>query len=806
MTYVIYALEPPIGLRSQIRGQQVDVLHSRNLFRRREIANNFFNPKDSKADISLEFLDKKFDLQLRHDSALFEHGIHAVIVGSDGVHQPFIVDRENYWIGIVIGDPNSQVNVYISPAGVLEGHMNAFGEDYVFEFAHRHFSESVESVSDYTVVYRLKDVIDPSELEANVNHTNYSFCGNSEHDHAHGEQTPEEHKVKVKLPFRPTLSRRSPASATFNTCTMSIVADYSFFVATGSNQATALAQMLTHITRANDIVKGTTFTGFNSLPEYSSIKLASTNVVIYSTNVNALSTAGATATQSSFLDAFANLNTWTTCLAHLFTANNFGSTLGLAYVGQPGSSGGICDNLGSKDYNTGWTSIIGNGVLLVAATAQLVTAHEIGHNFGASHDGAVASSTTLVFNDTLKAQCLTEAGETFLMNPIAVSGSQTRNSQFSTCSRRLIRDTIASKGNCFVVPANGFCGDGVRCTNASICSSGIAEVCDAGSTGDTCCYGLEATSLQCKYKDTAYKCTPSNDVCCTSSCLISNSTTPCYTATQNDNSCRSTSLCNGINATTCPASIAQPLGTPCGNGDSCNGLTATTTSCIDFCTKYQATKCTCENSNDCRLCCKHDSTKTVSCGSPFKNYNTSGTSGTVFTCTRADVALLNVANVTCKTSTYWTAKLGKAIYFNASQRDPYCATYNSSNSNETCLGILDLQQNTPCSIGVCGSTAKCEALSTKIADSESDKYSSLSISNAAYWMQKNIVGTVLIFSFLLWVPFGCWMSKSDKRAKKENAYYGMRPHDTNKVGTVFKARRAAVGKSPQAQAQVYRKK
>jgi len=60
------------------------------------------------------------------------------------------------------------------------------------------------------------------------------------------------------------------------------------------------------------------------------------------------------------------------CLAHLLTHRDFGCVIGLATMG------GICRKFG----NTGWTKMSENDDLVVNTMA-----HEIGHNFGADHDG-----------------------------------------------------------------------------------------------------------------------------------------------------------------------------------------------------------------------------------------------------------------------------------------------------------------------------------------------------------------------------------------------------------------------------------
>jgi hypothetical protein len=103
-------------------------------------------------------------------------------------------------------------------------------------------------------------------------------------------------------------------------------------------------------------------------------------------------------------------------LNHLFSGKDFdGSTVGVAYVNV------LC----SSSYGYGI-----NQVRAANSTTALTIAHEMGHNFGASHDGQSGSN------------CSAQTGS-WLMSP-SLNGSST----FSPCSRSVIEPRIGA-ASCF---------------------------------------------------------------------------------------------------------------------------------------------------------------------------------------------------------------------------------------------------------------------------------------------------------------------------------------------------------------------
>ena len=108
-------------------------------------------------------------------------------------------------------------------------------------------------------------------------------------------------------------------------------------------------------------------------------------------------------------------------LTQLYTGRNFTtSTVGVAWRGA------LCDNYFSAGLSEGRAGV---------TTDSLIAAHEIGHNFGAEHDGQPGSS------------CETEP-ETFIM-----AASVNGNDQFSACSIAVMQAEAAAAACISALPA-----------------------------------------------------------------------------------------------------------------------------------------------------------------------------------------------------------------------------------------------------------------------------------------------------------------------------------------------------------------
>ncbi|MBL8271675.1 M12 family metallo-peptidase [Steroidobacter sp.] len=127
----------------------------------------------------------------------------------------------------------------------------------------------------------------------------------------------------------------------------------------------------------------------------------------------------ATTSASSLLNELGDLrkrssNLYSRGLTHLFTGRNLdGSTVGIAFMNS------VCD----RQYGAGITE----ASMRSAWTESLIAAHEIGHNFGAPHDGDADEA------------CASTATGSFLMSP-SING----NDRFSACSLGIMQPKAAS--------------------------------------------------------------------------------------------------------------------------------------------------------------------------------------------------------------------------------------------------------------------------------------------------------------------------------------------------------------------------
>jgi hypothetical protein len=178
---------------------------------------------------------------------------------------------------------------------------------------------------------------------------------------------------------------------------MGAVGDFEFTNSKGGDAAAATA-----ITNRLNIVDGI-------FSQQLGVQITVTNIDTFASSNDPFSD---TANASTLLDELSDYRSTTpaqssTGLTHLYTGRNLnGTTVGLAWTSSPGSAA-LCSNYFGAGLSEGNDS---------ATFDSLVAAHEIGHNFGAPHDGQSGSA------------CESETGAFIMASQL--NGSD----QFSSCS------------------------------------------------------------------------------------------------------------------------------------------------------------------------------------------------------------------------------------------------------------------------------------------------------------------------------------------------------------------------------------
>lgn len=339
-------------------------------------------------------------------------------------------------------------------------------------------------------------------------------------------------------------------------CPMILYASHSFFLANGATVTSALQAMIDRFLIAKDVFA-------NNPVFYSSstmaVKLQFANWKV-ETFKNQYFTDPPSPTPQTFLDAVSRISDISGyCLGHMFTHYDFSGTVGLAWLGSNSSLGGICESYNpTYGYtNCGFTTDITFGANQLYGINGLVTAHEIGHNMGSTHDTNEG------------------APNYFVMYPFASDGSKSNNNKLSDKSKASIGNVIRGNGNCFNVTEGAVCGNKVV---------EQTEKCDCGGTGlsaaqceavDKCC------QTNCTLKNITTECSafhPVNGVCCNGNTCKNltgdpcGSAAPCKTArTCTNGECLSAS--NLPDNTVCDTVTANCSGSHCGNlcfSGSCN--------------------------------------------------------------------------------------------------------------------------------------------------------------------------------------------------------------------------------------------
>ncbi|XP_068011435.1 disintegrin and metalloproteinase domain-containing protein 17 isoform X1 [Melanerpes formicivorus] len=636
--------------------------------------------------LSFSALQRHFKLYLTASAEHFSERFQAVVVDAEGRERQHPVQWQDFLTGHVVGEHNSRVVAHIGDDDFTV-RINTDGEEFNIEPLWRFVDDEQD---ERLLVYRSEDIKDFSRLQSP------KVCGYLKLDEE--ELLPkgmEDRQQQGVLPSG-SLQRRSRAvpEGSRNTCKMLVVADHLFFKYMGrGEESTTINYLIELIDRVDDIYRNTSwdngaFHGYGIQIQQIMIHNEPNPVKPGEKHYNMARSYPDEKKDAwdvkMLLEQFSfdiAEKAAQVCLAHLFTYQDFDmGTLGLAYVGspRPNSHGGICpkayySQIAKKDIylNSGLTSTKNYGKTILTKEADLVTTHELGHNFGAEHDP-----------DSLPECAPTEdQGGKYVMYPIAVSGDHENNKMFSSCSKKSIHRTIEIKAQeCFEERNNKVCGNS-RVDEGEECDPGLLY-----QQADPCC------SSDCRLKPGA-KCSDRNSPCC-KGCQFESAQKKCQEAI--NATCKGESFCTG-SSSECPPPDNAPDDTVCVDMGRCMAG-----ECVPFCERQHSLRsCACnETDNSCKVCCRDQQGR--------------------------------------------------------------------------CLPVLDanqqflfLRKGKPCTVGFCNTNGKCEKQVQDVIERFWDFIDQLSINTFGKFLADNIVGSVLVFSLLFWIPLSILVHCVDKKLDKQ---------------------------------------
>lgn len=554
----------------------VDVLRHYETLHTDDILHGFHKRDVSKQEKILSFttLNRHFRLHLTPHSEIFADNFHAFSIGEDNQRREVTIDKGNFYRGYAEGEPSSHASVHVEH-GIITASIATKDDTYIIEPAWRHISESG---NQHMISYRHSDVkSNLTNPQGDPKKKQFSFCGHDSH------HSPVLYTKDGKAPDMSS-SRRRRALPTKIRCPLALVADFRFFREMGqSSRRKTINYMIGVIDRVDGIFQNTEWSN-----EYKGYGFEIEEVIVHEKPTQGfhynMETAGNKPWSiKSLLNAFSRNSEWQKyCLAHLFTYQDFADgVIGLAYVGNPNRNavGGICTQRYFTNntwlyLNTGLSSSVNWDRKLLTEEADIVTAHEIGHNFGSEHDP-----------ETTECAPAESDGGKFIMYPASVSGQWQNNKLFSPCSKRRIVNVLKSKSDCFREPRNEICGNYKREKD---------EECDPGGIvpeDSQCC------TKECKLKPTAL-CSDGYDSPCCKNCLYTNTTgSKCRDA--DPTNCKDNTYCDGTSPR-CPLAPSMSDGTRCIDRGTCKSGV-----CKPFCTAKDLKPCKCSKVEDaCKICCK----------------------------------------------------------------------------------------------------------------------------------------------------------------------------------------------------------
>ncbi|XP_044519564.1 disintegrin and metalloproteinase domain-containing protein 17 [Gracilinanus agilis] len=631
--------------------------------------------------LTFSALNRHFKIYLTSSAERFSRNFKVLVV--DGKEeQEYPVKWQDFFSGHVVGEHNSRVLAHIGDDDFTV-RINTDGAEYNIEPLWRFINNTQDK---RMLVYKSEDIKNVSRFQSP------KVCGylkiEKEELLPKGLEDRELHKVHVHR------EKRAPPNPLKNTCKLLVVADHRFYKYMGrGEESTTTNYLIELIDRVDDIYRNTSWdnAGFKGYGiQIEQIRILKAPQVVKPGEKHFNMAKSQPNEEKDAWDVKQLLEQFSydiaedaskVCLAHLFTYQDFDmGTLGLAYVGSPrtNSHGGVCpkayySSVWKKNIflNSGLTSTKNYGKTILTKEADLVTTHELGHNFGAEHDP-----------DGL-AECAPneDQGGKYVMYPIAVSGDHENNKMFSNCSKQSIFKTIESKAReCFQERNNNVCGNS-RVDEGEECDPGIMYL-----NNDTCC------NTNCTLKK-GVQCSDRNSPCC-KNCQFETAEKKCQEAI--NATCKGVSYCTG-NSSECPPPGNAADDTVCLDLGKCKDG-----ECIPFCEREKNLQsCACnETDHSCKVCCRDESGR--------------------------------------------------------------CVPYLDADNN-----FLFLRKGKPCTVGFCDMNGKCEKRVQDVIERIWDFIDQLSINTFGKFLADNIVGSVLVFSLILWIPLSILVHCVDKKLDKQ---------------------------------------
>ncbi|XP_076068055.1 ADAM 17-like protease isoform X2 [Oratosquilla oratoria] len=552
------------------------------------------HPLNKIKEVSFNALGRDFRLILNPRKGLLDPQFKAYAVDRRGNEKLITVDHENFYEGRVFGEKKSEVSAHLEN-GVMTATIHTPDDTYHVEPSWRHIPNSDDETM---IVYRGSDV--KHSWEGHHHNKPHKMCDYVKEGNASTEaidtveyEGMETHNIDPDIKIR--VKRQQAEAYNFNgektRCPLLLVADYRFFREMGGgNHKATVDYLISLIDRVDKIYENTLWRDSTDNAGFSGMGFVIKKIMVHqewtpvSTNQVHYNMERSSWDVRNLLEVFSREYSHKDyCLAHLFTDIKFeGGILGLAYVGSPrrNSVGGICT---PEYFKNGHTLYLNSGLSssrnhygqrVITREADLVTAHEFGHNWGSEHDP-----------DHPDCSPSASQGGSYLMYTYSVSGYDINNKRFSPCSLRAIRAVLLAKSSrCFTEPEESYCG------NQRVEGQ---EKCDAGLLGqdnnDRCCDNY------CKLRPGA-ACSDRNSPCC-KDCQFVNVGVKCRE--EQLATCENVSRCTGQEAE-CPKASPMPDGTPCIEKGKClKGQ------CLPYCETKDLQSCMCDTlENACKRCCR----------------------------------------------------------------------------------------------------------------------------------------------------------------------------------------------------------